>query len=259
MSFEGVMNSRRQLEDTIGKNLLNVKHPNEFELYVLGLELCDENFSTLKYFVFPVNPSQFEENKPKITNIKKTLAGITVLKTPTFVPTDINISGNFGRGFKIHLGSTYEDFIHSFATQNILGSSKFSANKGTILGGLKQTFDERIKTGYGCIKILEDIIEASSQIGENGKQYRLIFHNPALGNSYLVEPISLKFNMSEQSNMVWNYGLQLKSIAPLEVLYGMGKLGSQEEVAKKLVATGYMQKRVNGLLNSIAPMVKQVS
>jgi hypothetical protein len=192
MSLLSAIQARNDLLYQYGKNALNVKYPKEFELYIIALELTDENFNTLKYFVFPVNPSSLEESKPQITNVKKANGGVTVLKTPTFVPTDITLSGNFGRGFKVLLGSTYEDFIHSFQeTRHFTygNDSVTLTNKNSIKKGLEELFDERIKTGYGCIKILEEIIEESKMIGKNGQVRKLIFHNPALGNSYLVAPV----------------------------------------------------------------------
>lgn len=245
MSIASAIAARNGLLSTVGKNVMNIQFPKEFELYVIALELTDDNFNTLKYFVFPINPSSLEESKPNLTNIKKTFTGVSVLKTPTFVPTDINLNGSFGRGFKILLGSNYEDFIHSFQYQDINSASGFGTSVGSIAAGLKQTFDDRIKTGYGCIKILEEIISRSKGTGT-----KLIFHNPALGNSYLVTAGTLRMSQNEQTNMIWNYSLSLKSIAPLENLYG--RLGDSKKVAEQLNITNYMQKRVDSLLNTLS-------
>jgi hypothetical protein len=205
---------------------------------------------TLIHYVilcFPVNPSSIEETEPQLTNIKKTLSGITVLKTQTFVPTDITISGSFGRNFKVLLGTTYEDFISSFVSP-VFGF----VTKKSILKGLKQTFDERVKTGYGCCKIMEDIIQETKRIGEDGQLRKLIFHNPALGNSYIVEPGALTFKMSEQTNMIWNYSFQMKSVAPLESLFTKQQ---QESISKQLVVNGYMQGKVNEIIHGVGSLV----
>lgn len=254
MSLLSALQSRNDLLYQYGKNALNVKYPKEFELYIIALELTDENFNTLKYFVFPVNPSSLEESKPQLTNVKKTNTGVTVLKTPTFVPTDITLSGTFGRGFKVLLGSTYEDFIHSFQETRdfVYGDSITVTNKSSIKKGLKQTFDDRIKTGYGCIKILEEIIEESKLIGKDGQLRKLIFHNPALGNSYLVTAGTLRLFQNEQTNMIWSYSLPLKSIAPLEALYNKQQL---ESISKQLNVTNYIQKRVNGLVRTTSKIL----
>jgi hypothetical protein len=245
MSIENVVRNRDALLIQVGKAGLNVKYPKEFEFYICALELIDDEGKTLRYFVFPVMPSTLDENKPKLSNIKKTLSGVTVLKTPAFVPTDINLSGSFGRKFRVLLGTEYTDFVSSFKDNG-------SVTRDSFKGGVKELFDERIKTGYGCTKILEEIIDQSTAIGEDGKLRKLILHNPASGNSYLVEPVNMKITQSEQTNMIWNYSLQLKSIAPLESLKTKRE---QESISKNLVVTGHIQKQVDRLINTVSALV----
>jgi hypothetical protein len=253
MGVQAAIAQRNGLLNSIGRSGLNMKYPDEFELYVIALELTDENFITQQYFVFPINPSSIEETEPKLTNIRKTLGGITVLRNTTFVPTQISLSGTFGRNFKVLIGEKYEDFLHGFALRDgrsaKTGLPQFDQ---TIGNGAKDLFDNRIKTGYGCIKILEDIIQQSTQIDANGSMRRLIFHNPALGNSYLVEPGTLTFKMNEQSNMIWNYSLQLTSVAPLESIFSSDAIKS---AAKELAVSGYIQKKVNKTINSLSNLV----
>lgn len=246
MSLENVVLNRDKLLLTIGKNAMNIKYPKEFELYLCALELTDQNFKTLRYFVFPIMPSSMDEGKPQPVSVLRTLGGITTNESPTFTPTDISISGNFGRKFKILLGTDYVDFVSSFTAPGggITGKS-FNA-------GVKEMFDDRVKSGYGCLKIMEEIIEQSRQIGEDGQLRKLIWHNPALGNSYLVKGQNVRLTMTEQTNMVWGYNLQMKSIAPLESLLTTQEL---ESVAKRLNITGYIQKKVDTLLNNITALI----
>lgn len=241
MSIDNVARNRLFQLERLGKAVMNMRYPKDFELYLCALELMDQEGNTLRYFVFPVMPSSMEENKPKITNIKKTLAGITVLSTPTFIPTEINLSGNFGRKFRILLGSDYTDFISSFKTVD------GDITKESFRDGVVEVFDDRVKTGYGCIKILEEIVEQADQIDEKGVR-RLVFYNLALGNSYLVKPMNLKFSQSEESNMIWNYSLQMKSIAPLESLMTSSELEDQRQ---RLIITGFIQKGVDNLVNKL--------
>lgn len=243
MSLENAILNRSTLLQTLGKNALNVKYPKEFELYVCALELLDSSNTTLRYFVFPVMPSSIDENMPQITNVKKTLAGVTVLSTPTFIPTDINLSGNFGRSFKVLLGGDFLDFISSF---------KNNASKG----GEPDFFDERVKSGYGCIKILEEIIKESNNVDADGGLRKLILHNPSIGNSYFVKAMNLKFNQNEQMNMIWNYNVQFKSIAPLDSLFSKSQL---EGSAAKLVATAFAQKQVDNLVNKIGSLIAKIN
>jgi hypothetical protein len=246
LSLTSAIATRNALLTEAGKAALNMKYPKEFELYVIALELTDEQFNTLKYFIFPVNPSSLEEIKPKLTNVKKTLGGVTALKTPTFVPTDITLTGSFGRNFKVLLGTGYEDLIHSFQDEYIsrTGQSTFTTSQGSVKQGAKQFFDDRVKTGYGCFKILEEIVDESVKVGKN-----LILHNPVFGNSYLVTAGSLRISMTEQTNMIINYSLPLKTIAPLESLYTKKQL---ESISKQLSVTNYFQKRTNALIKNIS-------
>lgn len=239
MSLDNAIASRSELLQTIGKNVLNVKYPKEFELYVCALELLDSNNNTLRYFVFPVMPSSIDESKPQNNNIKKTLAGITVLSTPTFIPTDITLSGNFGRSFKVLLGGEILDFVSSFRSR--IGNNT-----------AKELFDARVKTGYGCLKILEEIIEESKNIDEDGGIRKLILHNPSLGNSYFVKPINARFNQNEQMNMIWSYSVQFKSLAPLESIFSKERL---EGMSARLASTAYARKQVDGLVNTLSSMI----
>lgn len=225
----------------IGKSVLNARFPKEFELYMCALELTDQEGTTLKYFIFPVMPSSLEESQPQITNIKKSLAGVTVLSNPTFVPGDISLSGNFGRKFKILLGNNYIDLISSF--KNKVGIGKAIKT---------QVFDVNAKSGYGCCKILEEIVVESKVVDEKGIR-RLIFYNPALGNNYLVKPTSLRFSMSQESNMIWNYSLSLKTIASLESLNNSSQMRRNEE---RLVTTGYLQGRTQKVISSLTSILR---
>lgn len=240
MSLETVIAKRAGALTTIGKAALNVKYPDEFELYVIGLELTDSLGKTLRYFIFPVMPSSLDESKPYISNIKKTQGGVSVLTSNQFSPVDINISGSFGRKFRVLLGGDYKDFISSFKDESG-GFSKSSFKKG-----IKEFFDQRVKTGYGSCKIMENIIEETKELDTFGKPKILIFHNLALGNSYIVRPLTLRFSQSQESNMIWNYNLNLK---------GVGKLNSfflnRTEQSKRLVISGFAQKRVDNLLNTL--------
>lgn len=241
MTLDGAIAQQRAKVGEFGKAILNVQYPNEFELYLMGLELTDQNFNTIRYFVFPVMPSSIDENLPQLNNIKKTMAGVTVLSSPTFNPTDINLNGTFGRRFRVLLGTDASDLVSSFKADGKLTAK-------SILGGAASFFDNRIKTGYGCIKILQDIIDQSQQVDEKGIRH-LILYNPALGNNYLVKPINLRFNQSQDSNMIWNYNLQLKSIAPLESIKTQQQL---KQARFRLNSTGYAQKQAQNVVNALS-------
>lgn len=246
MSIENAVRNKAVLLEQIGRSALNIKYPNEFELYMCALELVNQRGKTLRYFVFPVMPSNLDETQPQITNIKKTLAGITVLSTSTFIPRDITLSGNFGRKFRVLLGGDYIEFISSFKTEDD------KVTKESVLRGIEQTFDERVKTGFGCCKILEEIIEESNVVDEDGIR-QLIFYNPSLGNNYLVKGTSLKFSQSQETNMIWSYSLALKAISSLNSIKTSSEI---EEQGKRLNTTGYVQEQVDRVINGLTSILK---
>ena len=158
----------KDLLRTVGKRVLNTIYPNDIEIYIVAFELTNSRGQTKEYFIFPINPSSITEQMPFLTNIKKTAGGISVLNNNTFVPTNIAISGNFGRQFKILLG---QELVHFSAI-------KFSTAAGDFVSQLKgaanfkgAVFSTSIKTGYGCTKVLESILLKSSQLDEYQKPH----------------------------------------------------------------------------------------
>lgn len=245
MSIENAVRNRDVLLTTVGRQVLNTMYPDEFEMYICALELLDKQGATLRYFIFPVNPTQMTESQPKLTNVKKAAAGVVSLSTTTFVPVDINIAGNFGRRFKILLGADYVDFIQSF--QSFDGQiSASSLHSGTV-----GVFDERTKTGYGCVKILEDIVHEADVVDENGPR-RLIFYNLAFGTSYLVKPMAFNLNMAQETNMLHGYTLSLKGIAPIESLRSPKDI---DDEAKRLNTTAYIQKQTDRAVQSLTSLL----
>lgn len=239
---------RRYLTDieTIGKNTLNILYPNDFELYVIAFEVVNRSGVTEEYFIFPILPSNIKESKPQGHNIKQSLGGITVLSNPSFIPTDITISGNFGRSFKILLGDNFMDLYSGFRDES--GNINILKKNDKL-----QTYDKKIKTGYGCCKILEAMIEKVRK-PTNGEQYKLIFHNLALGNSYIVVPQTLTFSQSQQSNMIWEYDLPMKSVAPLNFIRTAEEI---EKSRKDVIATNFAQNKANDIVNGLASFLNK--
>lgn len=245
MSIENAVRNRALLVEQIGKAALNIKYPKEFEMYICALELVDQLGRTLRYFIFPVLPSSLEDTTPRITNIKKTLAGVSVLSTPTFIPGDINMNGTFGRKFRVLLGTDMADFLQSF----VAPEGRITAN--SLLNGALEVFDDRVKTGYGCIKILEEMIKEADKIDNNGVR-RLIFYNLAFGNSYVVKPMSFKMSQTQETNMIHQYQLSLKSIAPLEALKSQQELTQQ---SARLNTSSHIQKQVDKTVNDLTSIL----
>ncbi|WP_291911010.1 hypothetical protein [Chitinophaga sp. CB10] len=238
MSIENAVRYRAVLYERIGKSALNVMYPNEFEYYVCALELVNANNKSLRYFIFPVMPSNLEEVQPKSTSVRKTLGGTVALSSNTFNPVDITLSGNFGRKFKVLLGSNFEDFVSAFKTPR--GSSLVDKTQNAV----RQIFDNRVKTGYGCLKVMEEIITEADRIDRDGPRF-LIFYNLAFGTSYYVKPTSFKISMSQDYNMIHSYNLSMKGIAPLSAIENPASRYRSLQMAS--MTQDHMDKTVNKL------------
>jgi len=248
--IEEVLNKTTTLLGTIGRSGLSALYPNEFEVYIMSLELvktlANNQEEVIDFFSFPVMPSQFSQIDPQITNIKKNFGGITIINTNTFIPKDIQISGNFGRNFKISTGNGNVDFS-AMSYSSVADDSKLSFKKQVVEGlkANKQLFSYYVKNGYGCIKILQSICDKSLEV-DDGRPRKLFFHNPMYGESYLVKVNIFTANMNQQSNMIYNYNLGLKAVAPTDSVRNNDKNGLSDSL------------KIGTLQNSVNFVAKQV-
>lgn len=237
MSVESEFSRFLALNRTIGKRALNALFPDDIEIYIFAFELVNSDGGTEDYFIFPVNPNSVTEQNSPIQNIKKTAGGITVLNTTTFSPSDITLQGNFGRKFKFLAGQE----IVSFASINFKPS----------LSDFKPSFSKNIKTGYGCTKVVEKLIQKSNSLDKKGKPYGLYFYNLALGNSYLVKCTGYSFYQSQETNIIWNYNIALRSLARVEDISGK----DQRSLTVALSANQAIQGTVNNIGNSLGSLL----
>jgi hypothetical protein len=232
-----VANANRRYEDlreTLGKAGTNALFPREFEYYLISLELVNSRGFTEDFFTFPVTPNSIKEMTPYLTNIRKTNTGVTVTKTDSFVPRDISISGNFGRQFKTIVNRNLVSFT-GIALTAVTGGlqglvSNFKSQSGAEI--VSSVFNREIKTGFGCLKVLETILRRSQERDPYGLPYRLLFYNPALGNNYIVEPINFSQNQQMENNAIWNYNLDLKAVAPLEQIADLNEFNLIRSLSK---------------------------
>lgn len=224
-----------------GKALLHQKYPNDYEYYMFAIELLDSSLNTKEYFIFPIMPSSISYNDIPITSVKKTAGGISVLKTEQFVPKTLSISGTFGRSLKVLIGQTYQDLASSFTDDD---------NKLTIQSlwnGAKNVFDERIKTGYGCTKLLEQILTLSNQKDATGKSNFLIVYNLAFNQKFFVEYKDFSVSQSLENNMFWNFQIKFDCIASADQLLS----SKNKKTSQQLVIDDQIQKGANSAYKSV--------
>jgi len=208
-----------QTYHTFGKTLANILFPRDFEVYMCGLELTDFDGNTIDYFIFPVTPDSIQKIENERITFVRTFGGITILDSDSYTPGQLSISGSFGRNFKLLLRNK-ENLTLSFKGLRFSKESGvYSANDvNSKFRDVLPDFMPTIKTGFGCIKILQTIINKAKG-NDNGRPFRLYFYNPALSEDYLVIPTKSPLQLSQDinsSNMVWKYSLSLDIVSPLE-------------------------------------------
>jgi hypothetical protein len=221
----------------LGKSALSASYPNDIEYYLCAFELVNSTDNPEEsYFVFPVQPSAIQKSEPTRTNVKKSMSGITVLRNSSFVPQEINIKGNFGKNFKLLAD------LQGFAWGGTpINNGEFNFDT--------PSFSTTSKTGYGCIKILQKILEDSQKLDSNGKPKKLYFYNLGFGESYLVivPPSGMSFSQTEDQNMIWSYQVNMT------ILTSLSKLSEDtvQSSSKSLVNTGVIQKGPSGIVDDI--------
>lgn len=186
-----------------GKLIAHSLFPDEFEFYMMGFELIDNTEGERRVtdrFIFPVNPENIKINKRKIMTLGKSAGGISAFINNSFEPVKINITGTFGRKFRLLFGNK-EDLS--------------SQAEGPYTGNQGQTkeFVPNVKTGYGALKRLERLYEKATKAKE-GAPYFVIFYNLAFNEAFFVEIEAFQPSMSTQRNMIWEYALSMTAVAP---------------------------------------------
>lgn len=205
-----------ELAKIIGKAGVNALYPNDFEYYAITLELTDSVGNTIEYLTFPVSPESISYNNVTLVNIKKSMSGISALDNETFQPRKIEMTGTFGRKFKILLNNELS-LPKVIDAEDNTAKGQFDAVRKNVMNVKKSVFNPKLKTGYGTTKILESIVEKSKGVDQFNRSYRLFLYNPALGHNWLVKINSINLSMDRtSSNMMWQYNMQLTAIAPLD-------------------------------------------
>jgi hypothetical protein len=239
-----------ELIQGIGRAVMHQMYPNDFEYYMIALELVNGAGNTIDYFAFPVLPSAITKSENKRINIKKAYKSILILTSTAYTPQDISIRGNFGRGFKILIGA--KDILNGIALSVSTKAGIYELNQTAPV----PQFSQFVKTGYGAIKILQSIIHKSDGSDSSGP-YRLYLYNFALGESYLVvvpaKALTLEQNDSNM-NMIWNYTLNLTTIAPLDLIKNAVSVTSNT----RILQVNVMQSNVNSIGQDILNYVSRI-
>ena len=231
-------NQAISLAQQLGMQTLSSVYPYDFEWYMCALELTDSKDQTIDYLAFPIQPDSIQKSEPTRNNIKKSMAGVTVLSNDAYIPQDITIRGSFGRQFKLLLNvKEIKGKNSQYSTVNGVYSLYQKAGASAIN---YPSFNIAAKNGYGIIKILQAIVNKSVGLDDEGKPFKLYFYNMALGESYLVAipPSGAQFSQDVSKNMVWSYSVTMKTLAPLDAVREEQEGSLRKELSATAVAAG---------------------
>lgn len=182
----------------VGNALLHNVAPDNYEYYMCSLELLDYDGNQQGFLSFTVMPNNMSESRTPIQTQTKTKNGIITIFNNSFNPVVLNLSGTFGRKFRL-----LTNVISPTENKNF-----FDLNFGKILP------ETKVVSGYGMIRILKFILDKANQLDNLERPYFLVFSNYALNTSYVVDVVNYTLTQSLENNMLWFYDLQLKGIAP---------------------------------------------
>jgi hypothetical protein len=224
---------RRKAMDTIfeiGRGALHAIAPNDFEYYACTFELINSQGVIEDIFHFPVMPSGISVGRQSLVSIKKTGQAYLSQFNDAYVGRSISINGTFGRKFRL--------LITKGIGGNINDSGKFYQN-----------FDLNVKTGYGALKLMEKIIEQSQTLDEYGQPKLLILYNSTLNHNNVIEVISFNMQQSLENNMMWNYTMEIKSLANIDdFVFG----GNSKKHLYELLAMSVINKSINKVFDNIS-------
>lgn len=209
---------------TVGKSAVHTIIPDEYEYYLCSLELYDSVHTKVGYISFVIMPDQISESHSPIQNIVKTHGGIVTVINPTFAPIDISLTGTFGR--KWRLVSNYKD------------PTKKRSDFSNLNSGKMLNMSIGVKSGYGLTKVLEKILNESSNLDSLGKPHTLIFNNYAFNTSYVVNVMNFSFSQSTEQNMVWAYSVSLRAVGHKPIYTKETAGGFLGKVASNAIAGG---------------------
>jgi len=229
----------------IGKAGANALFPNDFEYYAVTLELTSFDGQTIEYLTFPVTPNAISYDDVKVTNIKKSFAGVTALDTDSFIPKRLSLSGTFGRKLRVLVGGG------SFTNPASTANGVFDNIRDNGLTIRTSILDAKLKTGYGTTKILEAISTKSSGVDNQNRPNKLFLYIPPLGHNFLVKINQLKLSQDYSNNMMWQYEMQLTALAKVE------DLDSGNAITSLLKSTGMdlLQRGIDSSVGSITSSI----
>lgn len=190
--------------------LMSSLYQVDFEAYMITLELTDSKGVTLDYFTFPIMPNELSIREDIPVKIENTFGGVNSISSNVFSPKEINLSGSFGRQFRLLFRNKL----------SIPLSSKAIQERDYGVNGIKRKqleLSNNLKTGFGCIKVLQSIVNRAVEVDQYDECNKLYMYNMAYGESYVVKPISFRGHQNVSNSGIWQYDLSLRATCPLHL------------------------------------------
>lgn len=232
------INKAKAIGYTAAATLLSGLYPVDFEAYMIAFELCDSKDKTLDYFTFPIMPTDLSIEEEIPVKVENTFGGVNTISSNVFVPKIINLTGNFGRQFRVLIRNKITiPFVHKTIQERDYGVKGVQRKETEVSNSLK--------TGFGSFKVLQSIINRSVEVDDEGECNKLYMYNMAYGESYLVKPMTFRGSQNISHNGIWNYELSLRAVCPLHL--ASHKKGSSTK-AYTITAT---QASLNSVLSGV--------
>lgn len=231
MSVEQVRNKAINTIREIGRAGLHAIAPDDFEYYACTFELIDSQGRIEDIFHFPVMPTEISVGRQSLVSIQKTGKAYMSQFNDSFVGRNINLGGTFGRRFRL------------------LVSRGIGSNITDADNPASGYLDLNVKTGYGAVKLLEKIIESSQKLDSYGNPKLLVFYNSTLNHNHLVEVLDFNLNQSMESNMMWNWNIQIKALADIDGLIYNGDLRKH---LNQLLAMSAINKSIGNIFKNVS-------
>ena len=241
MGIDELKQVKSSLTASIGRAGLHSLYPDDFEYYACALELLDSSDKTVALLIFPVMPDSISETHASPVTVSKSATGIISQFNNTFTPVDISVNGTFGRKIRLLVGSKQ------------VQATGFSFNMN--LG--KELVEATVKTGYGVIKMLQQIHAKTYELDEKNLPHRLFWYNYALNKNYMVEILNAAYNQGRENNMMWDYSLTMKGIAPAEAIDH--RKGKDKKSIKNILAFDAINKATFKLTKNIKSLSKSIN
>jgi hypothetical protein len=232
MSVESVKRAADNVIVELGRAALHSIAPSDFEYYACTFELLDSRGNIEDLFNFPVMPSAMSIGRKSLVSIKKTGLSYMSQFNDSFVGRDVGISGTFGRKFRLLLRNGVDTNVNNLDSN----------------GQFFKQFDLNVKTGYGALKLLEKLVESSQKLDASGNPKFLIFYNYVINHHHVVEVTDFQVTQSLENNMMWNWSLQMKSIANIDNIAFSGGL---KKHLTELLAVSALNNSLNIIFSNI--------